>query len=68
MKRSDTQLTVAERYHQYTMQKQNKSIWGLVNISRQLPIKALDEPSIVKGRECSKKHALAETGVRPALS
>ena len=26
MKRSDTQLTVAERYHQYTMQKQNKSI------------------------------------------
>jgi len=32
---------------------------GLLNISRQLPIKALDEPSIVKGRECSKKHALS---------
>jgi len=32
---------------------------GLLNISRQLPIQALDEPSIVKGRECSKKHALS---------
>ncbi len=59
MKRSDTQLTEAKRYHLYTMRKQNKSIWGLLNISRQLPIKALDEPSIVKGRECSKKHALS---------
>jgi len=28
---------------------------GLLNISRQLQIKALEEPSIVKGRECSKK-------------
>ncbi len=28
---------------------------GLLNISRQLPIKAPDEPSIFKGRECSKK-------------
>jgi len=30
-------------------------ILGLLNISRHLQINALEEPSIVKGRECSKK-------------
>ncbi len=34
-------------------------IQGLLNISRHLQINALEEPSIVKGRECSKKHALS---------
>ena len=28
---------------------------GLLNVLRQLPIKAPDEPRFVKGRECSKK-------------
>jgi len=32
---------------------------GLLNISLQLHIKAPDEPRIVNGRECSKKHALS---------
>ncbi len=32
---------------------------GLLNISRQLQINALEKPSIVKRKECSKKHALS---------
>ncbi len=34
-------------------------IQGLLNISLQQQIKASDEPHIVRGRECSKKHALS---------
>ncbi|MCH7614371.1 MAG: hypothetical protein IH978_01310 [Nitrospinae bacterium] len=34
-------------------------IQGLLNIALQQPIRAPDEPRIVSGRECSKKHALS---------
>ena len=34
-------------------------IMGLLNISLQQQIKAPDEPRIISGRECSKKHALS---------
>jgi len=38
-----------------------KTCMGLLNISLKQPIEAPDEPRMVSGRECSKKHALSLT-------
>jgi hypothetical protein len=46
--------------------RHQKTIMGLLNISFPWQLQAQEETAIISGRECSKKHAPAKAGVRPA--